>query len=197
MKLKHYLLVCVSLLTLASCSEQDDTVEEFADWQARNESYFTNLYNQTQQKVASGDKSWKIIRSYTKADSSRVTTPESNIIVEVLGESDGASYDSPLFTDSVKVHYSGWLIPSVNYPDGYNFDHSYRDNYEEGVSTPTEFSLNSNLVLGFSTAVQHMHRGDHWLVYIPYQLGYGTTSYSSIPAFSTLIFEVYLEDFWN
>ena len=27
------------------------------------------------------------------------------------------------------------------------------------------------MVKGFSTALMRMHRGDHWRIYIPYQLG--------------------------
>ena len=36
MKLKHYLFICLSLLGFASCSEEDGTVQEFVDWQAKN-----------------------------------------------------------------------------------------------------------------------------------------------------------------
>ena len=42
-----------------------------------------------------------------------------------------------------------------------------------------------------------MHRGDYWRIYIPYQLGYGGTARSSIPAYSTLVFDLRLEDFWQ
>ena len=40
-----------------------------------------------------------------------------------------------------------------------------------------------------------MHRGDHWLVYIPYALAYGSTKSETIPAYSTLIFNLTLIDF--
>jgi len=42
-----------------------------------------------------------------------------------------------------------------------------------------------------------MHRGEGWIVTIPYQLGYGTTESGVIPAYSTLVFEIFLMDFWN
>ena len=38
---------------------------------------------------------------------------------------------------------------------------------------------------------------DNWIVYIPYQLGYGTVVRGSIPAGSTLIFDLRMEDFWT
>ena len=48
---------------------------------------------------------------------------------------------------------------------------------------------------GFVTALLHMHSGDRWRVYIPYQLGYNTTEKTGIPAYSTLIFDLALIDF--
>ena len=53
----------------------------------------------------------------------------------------------------------------------------------------------SNVVDGFATALMHMHPGDHWMVYIPYQLGYGTTGNGSIPAYSMLRFEIALDSY--
>ena len=50
-------------------------------------------------------------------------------------------------------------------------------------------------VNGFATALMRMHRGDTWLVYIPYSLGYGASEQSSVPAYSTLIFMITLYDF--
>ena len=44
MKLKQYLFVVLSLCALASCSEEDDTVSEFTDWQQKNETYFEQQY---------------------------------------------------------------------------------------------------------------------------------------------------------
>ena len=54
----------------------------------------------------------------------------------------------------------------------------------------------SGVVDGFSTALLNMRRGDYYRVYIPYQLGYGTSASSSIPGGSTLIFEIRMVDFW-
>jgi FKBP-type peptidyl-prolyl cis-trans isomerase FklB len=55
----------------------------------------------------------------------------------------------------------------------------------------------NGVVTGFGTALMRMHRGDRWRVYIPYQLAYGSSARSSIPAYSTLIFDLQLEDFWR
>ena len=52
-------LVCMALFSLASCSEKEDTIDDYNNWQQKNDDYWTTLYNATQQKVASGDSTWK------------------------------------------------------------------------------------------------------------------------------------------
>lgn len=48
------------------------------------------------------------------------------------------------------------------------------------------------IVRGLQLALQYMSVGEEWKVVIPWQLGYGAYSRNSIPAFSTLIFDVKL-----
>lgn len=195
MKFRNIIWCTMALLALASCSEADDTVDEYADWQNKNEAWFQALYEQTQAKIAAGDHSWQLIRSYTKGDTMQAVLPEHYIIVHHLDSALIPINDCPLYSDSVAVVYRGWLIPSASYPGGYQFDSSYIGSYDPGVSAPAEFAVNS-VTVGFGTALQHMRRGDYWKVYIPYQLGYGKSDYSIIPGYSTLIFEMRLEDFW-
>jgi FKBP-type peptidyl-prolyl cis-trans isomerase FklB len=63
--------------------------------------------------------------------------------------------------------------------------------------TTTSGTTTSLFSEGFCTALQHMKKGDHWLVYIPYQLAYGETGSSSIPGYSTLVFEIAIADIWH
>ena len=186
---------------LVSCSEEDDTVEEFPNWQARNDAFFNSLtdsvLNLLELNPARTD--WKRIKSWSKSDSIEGGNSD-YIIVKVIEEGDPASA-TPLYTDTVTVHYLGRLLPSVSYPYGYVFDQSYYGNYYDDVSKPLQMAIGNSggnmLVDGFATALQHMRRGDHWMVYIPYQLGYGSQSQTGVPAYSTLIFDLRLVDFWS
>ena len=56
------MMLLLGMGIMAACSENDGEVEEFADWQNKNETYFNQLYASTQQRIAKGDQSWKIIR---------------------------------------------------------------------------------------------------------------------------------------
>lgn len=192
-----------------SCTENDDTVEEYANWQSKNETYWDNLYTTTQQKIKSGDTSWKIILNYTFQNQKQTTgsaltyRPENYIIAHV--EQAGTGTTSPLYSDSVSMHYMGRLIPSTTYTSGLIFDKSWSTNqFNAATSRPVHSYIGltydaegkpTSLVDGFTTALMSMHRGDHWTVYIPYQLGYGEKSSGVVPAYSTLIFDLRLNDF--
>lgn len=91
----------------------------------------------------------------------------------------GTGTVSPELNSVVSVHYRGSLI------NGREFDNSWKRNCSEA------FRLNE-VIEGWQQALRHMHVGDHWIIYIPYTLGYGTRTSGPIPGFSTLIFEVQL-----
>lgn len=189
-------LLTLLLLLLASCQESDDTLEAYPDWQNKNEQAFLKLYQEAKVAIAAGDKGWALVRGCLRADSiaGEYVEPTDYIVVQVLES--GAGTVSPFYTDTVAVCYSGRLLPSTYYPQGLNFDSSFYGSYDPAVSTSYHGRAGS-FIEGFSTALQSMHRGDHWRVYIPYQLGYGSTATSSIPAYSTLIFDMWLDDFWS
>lgn len=189
MNVKHYILVGLSLLAFASCSENDDTVEEFPDWKNKNEQYFEAAYQSHNYDYA--------LRKYSLSEEAPSSASD-YVLVDVLGSGDANEPASPYLNDSVEVHYSGRLIPSTTYTAGYEFDKSYLEPFDEDTAVPSKFIVNG-VVTGFGTALQKMHRGDHWRVTIPYQLGYGAVDMTSggIPAYSTLIFEIRLVDFWT
>ena len=86
---------------------------------------------------------------------------------------------SPTVRSIVSVHYRGTLI------DGREFDNSYKRN------CPEAFRL-CDVIDGWQIALQQMHVGDKWMIYIPSEMGYGSKASGPIPGFSTLIFEVEL-----
>lgn len=192
--LKYALLACLSLIGLASCQESDDTPEEFPDWQNKNEQAFLKIYKDAQDSIAAGKK-WIIARGMNRADySDDPEKPEDFVVIQVL--KDGPGREVPYATDTVLIHYQGILQPSTHVPQGLVFDSSYKDRYDEGVSSPYKGRV-GGFVEGFATALQHMNRGDYWKIYIPYQLAYKGNATGNIPAYSMLTFYVKLDDFWS
>lgn len=196
------LFFVISLLsnTIMSCSEKADNDEEYADWKVKNDKYWSELYYKTKQRIEAGNKSWDIILNYTYLNqkpisSANAYTPDKYIIVHKLEA--GTGKVSPLFTDSVHVHYRGMLIPSKTNVRGFVFDSSWGGNtFDVRTAIPARFRVN-NVVDGFSTALQSMHIGDNWEVYIPYSLGYGGRRQGNIPAYSTLIFNIRIESIYH
>ncbi len=193
MNIKNYLFIGLSLLGFVSCSEADEEDTEWANWQSRNDAYFESQY----QKHSSQTATSYILPGWGQAASLELSeVAHTNcVLVDVLASGEGTR--SPYYTDSVKVVYSGRLMPSASYPNGYEFDRSYLTKYDPDVDVPATFSVKGIYVEGFATALQHMHRGDIWKVTIPYQLAYGKTAQTNIPAYSTLVFQIELVDFWS
>ena len=182
---KRCCMILFAALTLQACSDDED---DLPSWQETNESYFSSLYTTTQQKISSGDTSWKIIKSYAKEQTTQGVAAD-HIIVHVLET--GSGTEPPVTSDTVRVDYQGRLIPTASNSTGYIFDQSWAGEYNLQTNFPAKFAVNA-VVDGFATALQKMHVGDRWIVYVPQELGYKGESTTSIPAYSTLIFDITL-----
>lgn len=204
--MKYLFLLLMSVFMLASCSENDDATDEYADWQVRNEQAFADTLAYA--KKLGETNGWYVYRKWSLVDQ----TPNQdangnsatlaykdvdNIIVHVLNKGEGSG--CPMYTDSVKVSYRGRLLGTDTYPNGYVFDTTFEGMYDKATAQLSKMAVNGGWVDGFTTALMNMHIGDHWMVYIPYQLGYGTTGNTSagIPAYSMLRFEIALDSYYH
>ena len=192
MKNWKYILLALILFPFAgmvsSCSEDSEEEGEYDDWQNRNDVVTAEWAGSSMKKIICYSKNTTI--SGNVAD---------YIYVEVLES--GTGIETPLFTDTCRLAYRGRLIPSKSYPEGYVFDQSYLGDFNWntiGVAKDEngrDFVCH-DFVAGFTTALMNMHIGDHWRVYIPYQLGYGSLAKPTC-SYSNLIFDVALVDFWH
>ena len=100
------------------------------------------------------------------------------IYYKELQQGEGAT---PVEGSDVKVQviYKGWTI------NGSVFDSS-------GEYSRTFTFQNGQLIDGWMIALAYMKEGDKWNVVIPWTLGYKQNSTGSIPAYSTLIFDIEL-----
>lgn len=175
MRTKLLLLLTLVALVFASCSKDDETD---TIWIENNRAAFN--------KTAASE-GFKTIQSESKIGS---------IAYKVIKSGEGKT---PLYTDQVRVLYTGWY-KNVDWNKGDTFKN------EDGITIRNKIVFDStdnrggvpsrlnvgNVVDGFSTALQYMKEGDKWEVWIPAELGYGVVSQSSIPANTTLVFEIEL-----
>ena len=184
-------LLFVTSLSVVSCSETDGVEDPYANWEERNQRYIDSIATVAEANQGNEVGQWKIIRSYKLPplgldEKGKVND---NVYCEILEVGDGTV--SPLFTDSVDVHYRGQLIP-LNDGQIVTFDQSYQGELDLHAATSVGYKP-SGVVTGWTSALQEMKAGDRWKLYIPYNLGYGESGYSSIPGYSILIFDLYLE----
>lgn len=174
MKIKILLLFTLSALVFASCSKDDETDTL---WKEANEAAFA--------KTATSSE-YKTIESESKNGS---------IAYKVIESGNGKT---PLYTDKVLVHYTGWFKrydwnknDKYTNEDGITVNNKYTFDTTAIQGLPRDFRV-SQVVDGFSTALQYMKVGDKWEVWIPWKLGYGEKGYNDILAHTTLVFELEL-----
>lgn len=204
MKFTTYLSI-ITLFVFAAvftaCSETEEP-SEYDNWPSRNLAWLTNIAdsarNNLTDETAREAGRWLILKQWSLApDKESATITQDNmkdyIYVKILSSGTSTS-GYPVYTDSVKVNYRGYLMPTESYPQGLVFDQSYGQDFNDSTNVPTGFPV-SGVVNGWQTALQHMNIGDRWIVYIPQELAYGTEAKGNIPAYSVLKFDMHLDSF--
>ena len=110
-----------------------------------------------QAKAADGNKAASEAFLVKNKERKEVTTTASGLQYEVVKKGSGETPDE---NDKVNVHYHGTL------PDGTVFDSSV----ERGE--PISFAVNG-VIKGWTEALQLMHVGDKWKLFVPADLAYG------------------------
>ena len=105
-------------LLLLSCSSETETVDEYANWQERNDA----AVNQW-----AANSSFREIKTYTK-DQTTAGQNSDYIYVEVLEA--GSGTESPIYSDTCRLAYRGRLIPTTTYTDGYVFEETYIGDFD-------------------------------------------------------------------
>ncbi|MDF2154685.1 FKBP-type peptidyl-prolyl cis-trans isomerase [Vibrio sp. CAU 1672] len=133
------------------------------------------MQKQAEEKAAEAKAAGDAFRAEFEQQEGVVKT-ESGLLYQVMTPAEG---EQPKDIDTVQVHYKGTLI------DGTQFDSSY----DRGE--PATFPLN-RVIPGWTEGVQLMPVGSKFKFVIPPELAYGSQDTPSIPANSTLVFEVEL-----
>ncbi len=145
-------------------------------------SFQTQLRDQlVKQQAAAAESNMAAGKAFLEENAKKpdVITTASGLQYKILASGDGKQ---PKDTDTVTTHYKGTLI------DGREFDSSYKR--DQPASFPVK-----GVIKGWTEALQLMHVGDKWQLFVPSELAYGATKRSElIEANSTLIFEIELLD---
>lgn len=135
--------------------------------------YFTKLQEEYSKTFKSEGEAFLALNESKEG----VVTLPSGLQYKILKEGKGAK---PTASNSVKCHYEGRLV------NGTKFDSSY-DRKEPAVFGVTQ------VIPGWTEALQLMPAGSKWELYIPYNLAYGENGAGqAIPPYAALIFDIEL-----
>ena len=193
-------------LVFVSCSEKSNEWDPYYSWQSRNALWFEQVADSARTAIAAAKAQydedweehcpWRMFKSLQRsADFPGATTD--SIVCKIITKGNGTQEVN--YTDYVKLHYRGWLMPSEDMMDdgvtketkSVVFDQSFYGEFNPATAAPVTMYVGGTIE-GYQTALQNMVAGDMWFVYIPQQLAYKGDSSGSVPAYSTLLFQLNL-----
>jgi len=211
---KRLLIFLPFLLLLAgvftSCEEVEE-VGKYDNWRERNEAYIDSLnliIGGRADRIIEGAKyegdngdSVKLSKIpvgelFAIKDNYKSTTENSLYIYCKKISPDNPDGERPLYTQSVTTYYYGTIILGDRF-DGNDTCHTKRRwrikvrRHLGALAFRKQYA--AVYCAGWTTVLQYMHTKERWILYIPYQCGYGESGYSSILGYSTLTFDMQLE----
>lgn len=178
-------MLVVMLFTLAACSDDDDKIVIDEAWKEIN--------------LAAFDARLQDAKTDTTLFTINSESGNGQIICKILKKGEGT--ETIYYTSKVNCYYKGCFVTNEDgevvadrdsvLTQGEVFDSRLRENGDDKVLFEVD---DSGLRDGFATALQHMHEGDIWEVWMPYQLGYGVSGYDDIKPYTTLVFQIEVTD---
>ncbi len=179
-------MLVVMLFTLAACSDDDE-----------NEIVIDEAWKEI--NLAAFDARLQDAKTDTSLFTIKSESGNGQIICKILKKGEGT--ETIYYTSKVNCYYKGCFVTNEDgevvadrdsvLTQGEVFDSRLRENGDDKVLFEVD---DSGLRDGFATALQHMHEGDIWEVWMPYQLGYGVSGYDDIKPYTTLVFQIEVTD---
>ncbi len=160
--MRKLLGIVAVLLTIGftACLEEDESIAVTEQWIIDNESYVTEM-----------EQSGEFEKIIAEWDTTQYILLKYNTAKNPTGK-------QPILTSTVDITYKGSLYDATPFDSSYLATDSLYQGRVDG------------LVTGFQIALQYMHEGENCSIIIPWQLGYGSSGYSTIPSYATLLFDI-------
>lgn len=194
---------------MVSCEEVEEA-GEYDNWRERNEAFIDSIRRETGEiYVATEEDVQRVPEGQLFAIRDwQVSTNENAYYIyckKIKALDDYTNARRPLYTETVSAYYYGTLINGLNFDGNFSgygatdqgfLDKNDAEKAPTDFDSPAEFDVNGNIISGWSIVLQYMYVGERWIVYIPWQSGYGSSGSSSgsIPGYSALAFDMQLED---
>lgn len=201
-----FLLVAMGLVV--SCEEVEEA-SIYENWRELNEAFIDSIRSEmnSQNYVATEEQLQQLEEGELFAIRDVNSTNQNSYYIyckKIKKLDDYSNARRPLYTESVSVYYYGTLINGTQFDGNFNgysaTDTGFLDKDDADkapdfeLNSPTEFAVNGSIISGWSMVLQYMYVGERWMVYVPWQCGYGSSTQGVIPGYSTLAFDMLLED---
>lgn len=199
--MKKRLLVFLPFLLLTmgvfiSCEEVEEE-GKYSNWQQRNQVYIDSIKSLVGNNyVVTEEQALAIPVGEMFAiqvwNASTGNNPQYIYCKKIKANTEGVR---PLFTQSTNVFYYGTIITGDSFEGNFK-GYSAADQTFSGDKNPTEFdSPKKFTVIGWvwTDPIQFMREGERWMLYVPWECGYGASGSGSIPGYSVLGFDLQLE----
>lgn len=186
----------------AACDEVEE-VGEYDNWEPRNIAFIDSIHTLAADRLLPLNATQEEADKFEPGEMFGLETTASTsagkqyvYCKKIVKNTAGAV---PVYTNTVEAHYYGTLITGDTFDgtfEGYAAtDRGVLDSETKAPTafdSPTSFSV-SGVIAGWTAALQYMHVGERWMLYIPYQSGYGESGSGSILGYSALTFDLQLE----
>jgi FKBP-type peptidyl-prolyl cis-trans isomerase FklB len=189
-------------ILLSSCSSDTEEYNAYVNWEARNKTWYEQIADSARTAIRSARAQygnnweqhcdWRMLKSLQRSQTKQSGNTTDSVCVRILNR--GTGDISPTFSDTIRVSFRGWLMPTKNAEGATEelcFTQTYYGDYSPATAAPQLAAVGA-FTEGFSTVLQYMVVGDDWLVYIPQELFYGSEAKDVIPAYSTAKFRIQL-----
>lgn len=193
-----WMLILGLLLALPSCKDDDD--EDDAIYLPVDEQW-------KEMNLAAYEARLQDVKTDTSLFTINSASGNGQIICKILKKGEGT--EPIYYTSLVNCYYKGCFVadedgnvianrdsvPSL----GEVFDSALEENGDNtvmmtgGCTITDAYGRVSGTTDGFATALQNMHVGDVWEIWVPYQLGYGARGSETIQPYTTLVFQIEVE----
>lgn len=213
---KPFLLFLPFLLFVAGAFVACEEVEEpgiYDNWQQRNETFIDSIKADTGNNIvelteaaANAMKPGELYAIPIKTLSTSADPQYVYCKILVANET-GERPNATGYHSTVSAYYYGTYITGDSFDgnfEGYGaLDQEIPLPLPETAKWPTEFdspsnfSIDGNIISGWKWVLQYMRTGERWMVYIPWQSGYGSSGSSNggILGYTALTFDIILNGF--
>lgn len=203
MNTKIYLLPLLMLAMLFASCEETSEASVYDNWQPRNEAFIDSVRNVFEKGITDNEGrkidrfeiltapgTYMYYKKLTAVTDTPPIDPETGKIFPGREDEyiEGYKYLEgvrPFYTDKVSLFYKVSLINKVRI-DG------FLGANPTIIDSSSKWTVNGNIISGWTELLQWMSVGERWEVYIPWNYAYGSGDEGAIPGYSTLLYDIQL-----